>query len=219
MRNLKLAIFDLDGTLLDTISDLAHSTNYALEKNGFPSHPVEAYKYFVGNGINKLFERALPENQKTDRNIARIRDLFLLYYDQHNTDYTRPYEGIPYLLKILQSKNLMIAVASNKYQKATEKLIKHIFPDVLFTAVLGQREGIPVKPDPAIVYDILKIANTLPEETVYIGDSGVDMQTASNCGIVSIGVTWGFRSREELETAGANHIADSANEILEIINC
>ncbi|MDR2915810.1 MAG: HAD family hydrolase [Tannerella sp.] len=217
MQNLKLVIFDLDGTLLNTISDLAHSTNYALEKIGFPGHPVEAYKYFVGNGINKLFERALPENQKTDRNVAHIRDLFLPYYDQHNTDYTRPYDGIPDLLKILQSKNLMMAVASNKYQKATEKLIKHAFPDISFTAVLGQREGIPVKPDPAIVYDILKTANVLPEETIYIGDSGVDMQTALNCGIISIGVTWGFRPREELETAGANYIADSVNEILEII--
>ncbi len=217
MRNLKLVIFDLDGTLLNTISDLAHCTNYALEKSGFPGHPVEAYKHFVGNGINKLFERALPENQKTEQNVARIRELFLPYYDQHNMDYTTPYDGISDLLKKLQSKSLMMAIASNKYQKATEKLIEHLFPDITFIAVLGQREGIPVKPDPTIVHDILKIANTLPEETIYIGDSGVDMQTASNCGIVSIGATWGFRSREELETAGANHIVDSVDEILHII--
>ena len=217
MHSIKLAIFDLDGTLLNTISDLAQSTNFALQQNDFSGHPIEAYKFFVGNGINKLFERALPENEKTEENIIRIKKSFIPYYDEHNTDYTKPYEGIDELLKTLQSKGCMLAVASNKYHAATEKLIKYSFPDISFEAVLGQRENVPVKPDPAIVYDILKITDVSPEEAIYIGDSGVDMLTASNSGIFSIGVTWGFRPRAELEAAGANYIADTTAEILKLL--
>ena len=214
MQDIKLVIFDLDGTLLNTISDLAHSTNYALKQNGFPEHPVEAYRFFIGNGINKLFERALPENEKTEENVLRIRNTFIPYYDIHNADYTKPYDGIRELLTAMRLKGFTLAVASNKYQSATEKLIKYIFPDIFFIAVIGQREGMPVKPDPTIVYDILKIANVLPEETIYIGDSGVDMQTAANSNITSIGVTWGFRPREELEATGANYIVNHPKEIL-----
>ena len=218
MQQLKLVVFDLDGTLLNTLSDLAHSANYALENSGFPVHPIADYKYFIGNGINKLLERVLPENQRTEQDIARIKTLFLSYYDEHLADYTQPYENISELLETLLSKGLKIAVASNKYQKATERLIGRFFPDIPFAAVLGQREGVPVKPDPAIVFDILKIAGCAPEETVYIGDSAVDMLTAANSGVVSIGVTWGFRPQEELEAAEAGYIVASTNEILDIIN-
>ncbi|MDR0699220.1 MAG: HAD family hydrolase [Tannerella sp.] len=214
----KLIIFDLDGTLLNTISDLAHSTNYALKKNGFPAHPVEAYKHFVGNGINKLFERALPEGGKTEENIHRIRKEFLPYYENHNTDYTQPYEGIPQLLKFVQSKGLKTAVASNKYQQATEKLINRFFPEITFSSVFGQREGIPAKPDPAIVYEILSVAAIAATESLYVGDSGVDMKTASNAGITSVGVTWGFRTRSELETNGAVYIAESITDIINLID-
>jgi len=217
MQRLKLVIFDLDGTLLNTLSDLANSANYALEKCGFDGHPVENYKYFIGNGVKNLLEKILPENQRTAIIMMQVKDLFLAYYDEHNTDYTEPYQGISELLKTLLSNGLMIAVASNKYQKATEKLIRRFFPDISFAAVLGQREGIPVKPDPTIVNDILAIAGLTRGEALYIGDSGVDMETASNSGVASIGVTWGFRSREELETAGAHHIACIPDDILEII--
>jgi phosphoglycolate phosphatase len=217
MQQTKLIIFDLDGTLLNTISDLAHSTNYALEKNGFPQHPIEAYKYFVGNGIHKLFERALPGGNKTEENIIKIRKVFLPYYDSHNTEYTKPYEGIPELLNILQTKGIKMAVASNKYQRATEKLISRYFPEIKFTAVFGQRENVPVKPDPAIIHEIFRIADIPASEAVYVGDSGVDMQTASNSGITSIGVTWGFRPRSELEASGAVHIADSTKDILQLV--
>ena len=217
MQKIRSVIFDLDGTLLNTISDLAHSTNHALEKNGFPGHPIEAYNFFIGNGINKLFERALPENEKTESNIVRLREVFLPYYDEHIMDYTEPYEGISDLLKTLQAKGFLLAVASNKYQSATEKLIKSFFPDISFAAILGQREGVPVKPDPSIVHDIFKITGMQPEETIYIGDSGVDMQTAANSGVASIGVTWGFRPREELEAAGAVFIAKNTSDVLKII--
>lgn len=217
MQHIHIVIFDLDGTLLDTISDLAHSVNYALEKCGFPIHDIESYKCFVGDGINKLLERCLPDNDKTENNIARLKELVIAYYDIHSTDYTEPYPGIHELLKTLQSNGLKLAVASNKYQTATEKIICQFFPEISFTAVFGQREGIPVKPDPAIIYDVLRIAGDSPEGALYIGDTGVDMTTASNCGVTSIGVTWGYRSREDLEAAGANYIVNTAQEIIKLI--
>ena len=217
MQTIHSIIFDLDGTLLDTIADLAHSTNHALTEANFPTHPVEAYKYFVGNGINKLFERALPEGERSQENIGRIRSSFLTYYDAHNADYTRPYPGIPELLRRLQSEGIAPAVASNKYQRATEKLVRHYFPDIRFSAIFGQREGVPTKPDPSVVHDILRITGLPEAATLYVGDSGVDMQTAANGGLVSIGVTWGFRPRTELEAFGARHIVDSPDEILRIV--
>ena len=195
----KLVIFDLDGTLLNTIYDLAQSTNFALAENGFPTHEVAEYNYFVGNGINKLFERALPEGERTEANIARIREKFLIHYDQHNADKSRPYEGIPDLLETLDKRGILLAVASNKYQAATEKLVTHFFPQIHFAAIFGQREGVPTKPNPQIVEDILGITNIGINETLYVGDSGVDMQTALNSKVEACGVTWGFRPIEELE--------------------
>lgn len=135
------------------------------------------------------------------------------YYDQHNADKSRPYPGVTELLETLQTAGMQLAVASNKYQTATEKLIAHYFPNIKFTAVFGQREGIPVKPDPIIVKEILQIAKVQEEETLYVGDSGVDMQTAINAGVTSCGVTWGFRPRTELESFHPDHIVDNAEEI------
>lgn len=167
----------------------------------------------VGNGINKLFERALPDGEKTEENVLRVRQEFVPYYDQHNADKSRPYPGVTELLETLQTAGMQLAVASNKYQAATEKLIAHYFPNIKFTAVFGQREGIPVKPDPIIVKEILQIAKVQEEETLYAGDSGVDMQTAINAGVTSCGVTWGFRPRTELESFHPDHIVDNAEEI------
>lgn len=178
----KLVIFDLDGTLLNTIADLAQSTNHALSVLGYPTHEESAYNFMVGNGINKLFERALPEGEKSEENVLRVRKEFIPYYDAHNADKSRPYPGIPELLEQLQSLGLQIAVASNKYQAATQKLIAHYFPKINFVAVFGQREGVNVKPDPTIVDDILSIAKTDRKDVLYVGDSGVDMQTAINAG-------------------------------------
>ena len=209
----KLVIFDLDGTLLNTIADLANSTNYALKVLGYPIHEPDKYNFMVGNGINKLFERALPDGEKTEENVLRVRQEFVPYYDQHNEDKSRPYPGVTELLETLQTAGMQLAVASNKYQAATEKLIAHYFPNIKFTAVFGQREGIPVKPDPIIVKEILQIAKVQEEETLYVGDSGVDMQTAINAGVTSCGVTWGFRPRTELESFHPDHIVDNAEEI------
>lgn len=213
----KLVIFDLDGTLLNTIYDLAQSTNFALAENGFPTHEVAEYNYFVGNGINKLFERALPEGERTEANIARIREKFLIHYDQHNADKSRPYEGIPELLETLDKRGILLAVASNKYQAATQKLVAHFFPQIHFVAIFGQREGIPTKPNPQIVEDILGITNIGINETLYVGDSGVDMQTALNSKVEACGVTWGFRPIEELEQFHPAHIVHTPEEILKLI--
>lgn len=213
----KLVIFDLDGTLLNTIADLARSTNYALNKLGYPTHEVEKYNFMVGNGVNKLFERALPEGERNEENILRVRKEFVPYYDIHNADDSRPYPGISELLAQLQAANIQIAVASNKYQAATRKLIDHYFPEIRFVAVFGQREGIKVKPDPTIVFDILHISNVAKEDVLYVGDSGVDMQTATNAEITACGVTWGFRPRTELEEFNPHYIVDSTKEIEDIV--
>lgn len=214
----KLVIFDLDGTLLNTIADLAAATNQALQHYGYPTHEVEAYRFFVGNGINKLFERALPETERTEENILKIRSQFVPYYDTHNADLSRPYPGIPELLRTLQQKGIKIAVASNKYQAATRKLIAHYFPEINFVEVLGQREGIPAKPDPCIVHDIIAKTGVKQEEALYVGDSNVDMQTAHNAGVTAVGVAWGFRPRTELEALHPAHIIENAEELLSFLN-
>jgi phosphoglycolate phosphatase len=217
-NKIKLVIFDLDGTLLNTLADLAESTNQALHQHGFSTHPVDNYAFFVGNGINKLFERALPEGAKTAENILRIRQSFLSYYSQHNTNHSLPYPGIPELLEQLQERNILLAVASNKYQEATVKLTAHYFPQISFIKVLGQREGFAPKPDPAIVHDILLAAHVREEEVLYVGDSGIDMQTAHNSGVIACGVTWGFRPRSELEMYHPHHIVDKPEMILDLID-
>ena len=215
--NKRLAIFDLDGTLLDTVADLANATNQALAQCGYPTHPTDAYYQFVGNGINKLFFRALPEEARTEENVMRIRSLFVPYYNEHNADDSRPYPGVSELLRTLQTQGIQVAVASNKYQQATAKLVGHFFPDIRFAAVYGQREGVAIKPDPAIVADILDDTGISRADTIYIGDSGVDMQTARNAEVESIGVSWGFRSVEELIDNGAEHIVHHAGEIAALI--
>lgn len=212
----KLVIFDLDGTLLNTIADLAQSTNHALQTLGYPTHEESAYNLMVGNGINKLFERALPEGERTEENVLRIRREFIPYYDAHNADKSSPYPGIPELLSQMQEQGIQLAVASNKYQSATQKLITHYFPSIRFIAIFGQREGISVKPDPTIVTDILDIAKVAKEDVLYVGDSGVDMQTAANAGVTACGVTWGFRPRTELETFNPEYIVEEASAIAAI---
>ena len=213
----KLVIFDLDGTLLDTIADLAESANYALKQLGYPTHNVETIRTFVGNGINKLLERALPSHEQTEENVIRMRSHFVPYYDVHNADLSNPYPGIVSLLEDLQAKGIQIAVASNKYQEATVKLVKQYFPDIDFIEILGQREGINVKPDPTIVFDIQQKADVSKEDILYVGDSGVDMQTAINAGVDAVGVTWGFRPRAELESFQPMGLIDKAEELLGFI--
>ncbi len=214
----RLVIFDLDGTLLNTIDDLGTATNYALEKAGFPSHPLAAYPAMVGNGVKKLLERALPSGMDTDEQIERVRVFFREYYDMHCADHTKPYPGIPQLLDTLQAMGVKLAVASNKYRDAVRALIDRFFPAIEWAAVEGQKEGVPVKPDPSIVFDILSQSPTPKADVLYVGDSGVDMETARRACVDSVGVTWGFRPMTELKAYHADHIINTPEAILDIVS-
>ena len=213
-----IIIFDLDGTLINTIDDLGQACNYALAACGFPTHKIEDYPRLVGNGINKLIERALPEEQRQEEIVMQVREYFVPYYDEHNCDFTRPYEGIPQLLKTLKEQGHFLAVASNKYQAATEKIVAQLFPGI-FDIVLGERENIARKPDPQIVYDILSTLNTQLSTTncLYIGDSLVDAQTAKAANLPFVACTWGFCTHEQLQSASPDYMVNHPNEILTLI--
>lgn len=215
--NTELVIFDLDGTLLDTIGDLAAACNVVLERRGLPQHSYEQYCHFVGNGIMRLVERALPEELRTPEYVAEVRADFIEYYTAHIDILTKPYDGIAELVAELARRGVRMAVASNKFQAGTEKLIGRFFPGVTFDAVFGQRPGVPLKPDPAVVREILALTGAASERVLYVGDSGVDMETAAAAGVRSAGVTWGFRDRAELESAGARHIVDRPAELLALL--
>lgn len=208
------AIFDLDGTLADTLQDLADAVNYGLKELGYPVHSVESYKQMVGNGAEKLCFRALPENSK-DRT-KELYDIFCIRYGSHYLDNTRLYDGIEETINILSQSGVKLAVATNKPQDAARKITAAFLPDAGFLKVLGGCEERPKKPDPAVIREIL---DGLPDDNlVYmIGDSNVDIQTAKNTGLVSIGCAWGFRGRQELESAGADHIAEKPQDIAKII--
>lgn len=213
----KLVIFDLDGTLLNTIEDLGHAANHALEAKGYPIHNLASYPFLVGNGVKNLLLRAVPEDARIETAVNDILKIFKEYYNEHNCDYTKPYEGIPELINSLTEIGVKVAVASNKYLQATEKIVRHFFPDVDFVSINGQQDNIPVKPDPSIVFDILAKAGVTKDETVFVGDSGVDMETARRACIDSIGVTWGFRPEKELIDHYAENIVHKPSEILELV--
>ena len=215
----QLAIFDLDGTLLNTIKDLGEAANYALDRNGFHTHSMASYPFFVGNGVRRLIERVLPEDARKQETVieAMLKD-FKEHYDQNNTKLTKPYDGINELLLQLQEQGVKLAVASNKYQSATTTIINHFFPDIEWLAIEGQQEGIPVKPDPSILFMILAQAHIPKRDTIYIGDSGIDMETARRACIDSIGVTRGFRPEKELKEYHANVIVNKPQDILPIIH-
>lgn len=216
-RTTDLVIFDMDGTLLDTIGDLAACCNQVLEARGLPCHTYEDYCGFVGNGVMRLVERALPEQLRTTETVAAVRADFVACYTEHIARYTRPYAGIPELIGELVRRGVRLAIASNKFQAGTEKLARHFFPDVRFEAVLGQRPGVPLKPDPQVVHEILACTDTAPGRVLYVGDTGIDMATARAAGVRSVGVTWGFRTREELTEHGACFLADRPEQILGLL--
>lgn len=219
-----LIIFDLDGTLINTIDDLGQACNHALSACGFPTHKIEDYPRLVGNGINRLIERALPEEHRDEATVLRLREYFVPYYDAHNCDLTRPYNGIPELLQSLKAAGHTLAVASNKYQAATEKIVAHFFPGT-FDVVLGERIGVPRKPDPQIVYDILSMlppvsSSILKEElkeVLYIGDSLVDAETAHAAKATLVLCTWGFCTEQQLRTAQPKYMIQHPSELLNIL--
>ncbi len=213
----QLVIFDLDGTLLNTIGDLAACCDEVLESHSLPTHSFEEYCSFVGNGMLRLVERAIPEDKRSEELVAQVRESFVALYTEKIAIHTKPYDGVVELLKKLQHQGVAVAVASNKFQVGCEKLIKSYFPEIHFVSILGQRPEIPLKPNPYIIREIIQRTSYTPDKILFVGDSGVDMQTAAAAGVDSVGVTWGFRSREELEEAGAGTIVDSALEILSLV--
>ncbi len=211
----KFVVFDLDGTLLNTIADLGNACNYALKEMGYSPHPLTAYNYMVGNGVRRLMERAEPD--ATPDTIDMLLAKFREYYDEHCTDLTRPYPGIPELLTELQDKGVAVAVTSNKYQFAVNRIISHYFGDITFAAILGEVPDRPKKPDPSIVFEALNIHPTPKREVLYVGDSAVDIETARRACVESVGVTWGFRPVSELRSAYADHIVSPPSEILKYV--
>lgn len=206
-------IFDLDGTLLNTLKDLAASTNYALRSAGMPEHSVEDVRRFVGNGVKKLMERAIPqglENPKFDETYATFRK----HYLEHSLDTTKPYEGIPEVLAELKRRGKKLAIVSNKFYAATQELAKHFFPETIQVAI-GERENIRKKPAPDTVLEAMRQLGVGREGTVYIGDSDVDIDTAKNVGVPCISVLWGFRDKDFLIEHGATHLIKEPKELLE----
>ena len=210
-----LIIFDLDGTLINTIDDLGQACNYALAACGYPIHPIEDYPRLVGNGINRLIERALPEAHRNEETVLRLRKYFVPYYDEHNCELTCPYDGIIELLQTLKEEGHTLAVASNKYQAATEKIVAHFFPGV-FDVVLGERENVARKPDPQIVWDIIESLEDA-SEMLYVGDSLVDAETAKAAKIPFVACTWGFCTEEQLASANPDYMVQHPIEILTIV--
>ncbi|MBP2655560.1 MAG: HAD-superfamily hydrolase, subfamily variant 3 [Firmicutes bacterium] len=209
-------IFDLDGTLINSLEDLAASTNYALKKLGFPSHNIDNYRYFIGHGVTKLLEVTLPEDARIPEVIDKARKLFDEYYSTHYLDTTKPYDGIIMLIDELREKDLKLAVVSNKPHNYVEKIINSLFSDK-FDTFLGQRPGVPRKPDPTGIFDACLKLGVKSENCLYLGDSGLDMQTAVAAGAFPLGVLWGFRDRNELESYGAKAVISNPAELLEII--
>lgn len=209
----QLAIFDLDGTLVNSIADLGSTANHLLKLRGLPVHPIDAYYHFVGNGVHKLCERCLP----ADTPAAEVEQFFAdfnAYYSQHCLDETAPYVGIPNVLEQMKAAGVHLAVASNKTQPFVETIVKHYFGAACFDQILGSSDFRPKKPSPEIITQILKNAGVQADQAVMIGDSNVDIQTAKNAGIASIGCIWGFRGKEELAQAGADALAEKPEDLL-----
>lgn len=214
MMTYKTYIFDLDGTLLDTLGDLAASVNYALRTHGLPEHSIDEVRRFVGNGVRKLMERAVPEgadNPLFEEAFATFRQ----YYMAHSLDTTRPYEGIPETLAALKACGCRLAVVSNKMMVATQALCSHFFPDTIEVAIgEHEAEGIRKKPAPDTVIAALKTLGVGKEDAVYVGDSDVDIQTAHNSGLPCISVLWGFRDRDFLKQHGAETFISTPSDLL-----
>lgn len=209
-------IFDLDGTLLNTIDDLADSANWVCERHGWPTHTVEEYKQLVGNGMAVLAQRFVPADWRTPVRIAQVLGEFMPYYDAHKEDKTAPYPGLPELLSELKGAGVKVAVLSNKAHSLVPDILEHYFPGV-FSYAQGALEGQPTKPDPTLLHRLMKEMGASREDTLFVGDSNVDVRTAKNGGLTCCGVLWGFRGREELVREGADFLAEDAGALKKLI--
>lgn len=215
--NYKAAIFDLDGTLLDTLDDLADAMNDALTAQGFPAHPADDYKLMIGNGVTNLAKRALPPDRQ--EMLENTLCLMRKNYAQNAINKTKPYDGILETLRNLRQNGLKLAVLTNKDQNFSVMIVEHYFGRDTFELIWGAIVGRPIKPDPAALYELLARLNVPQKQAVFIGDSGVDMDVARAANVDSVGVTWGFREKNELIAHHAGTIIERPQELLKIFNC
>lgn len=209
-------IFDLDGTLLNTLEDLADAGNWVCRRNGWPEHSLEEFRAMVGHGISNLVQKFSPEGCRSPLMLVNTLAQFNQYYGEHNMDKTLPYEGMSEVVAELGRRGMKLAVYSNKADDFSRQIVEHYFPGA-FVLVRGKVRGVPVKPDPTGVRQLLAELGADPERTLFVGDSSVDMETAHNAGLAACGVTWGFRSRESLVAAGADFLADTPEELTAVI--
>lgn len=208
------AIFDLDGTLINSLRDIAVSMNRSLTAMGYPTHPEGKYNIFIGEGIKLLVERALPEGARDEASVETFLEGYRRDYLQNWNVHTTIYPGIPTFLRRLVEAHIPLGVLSNKPDEATRKCVEYYFPDIPFMAVFGQRDGVPRKPDPTVAHEIAAAMNRRPEQCVFVGDTSIDMLTATAAGMFPAGVAWGFRSEDELLTNGARLIAHTPDDLL-----
>jgi len=213
----KAVLFDLDGTLLDTIADLSDSMNIVLNQLGFPGHDAETCKKFVGDGVEMFAFRALPENERNDNTVAKCAALLREEYGTRWAEKTRPYEGIPELLDEMTRANLMMAILSNKPDDFTKATVAELLAEWHFYPVIGAMPEVPKKPDPNLALHIAQELTVHPEQFLYLGDTGTDMKTAQAAGMFPVGALWGFRTAEELITSGAQALVEHPREVLELL--
>ncbi|MBR4972953.1 MAG: HAD family hydrolase, partial [Clostridia bacterium] len=205
---IKAVLFDLDGTLVNSLEDLANSTNFALSKFGFPTHETELYKYFVGDGMQKLIERVLPESERDNDTRQKVFDCFFNHYREHYIDKTSAYDGIIELINKLKLSGIKLAVVSNKAEEMALTVVNKIFPNI-FDIVCGKQDGFPAKPDAALTLKVINDLGVMPSECLFVGDSGMDMAAAVNANCKGVGVLWGFRTKQELLSNGADYIIEN----------
>ena len=213
----KAVLFDLDGTLLDTIADLTDSMNIALNHLGFPGHDEESCKVFVGDGVEMFALRALPENKRDQATVAECVTLMRQEYTKRWASRTRPYDGIPQLLDELTSRNLQMAILSNKPHNSTKEMVATLLSKWRFNPVVGAQSYVPKKPDPTLARQISEELRIPPEQFLYLGDTGTDMKTAQASGMFAVGALWGFRPAEELKASGAQVLVEHPREFLELL--
>lgn len=207
----RAVLFDLDGTLTNTLEDIADAMNRSLRLHSLPEWPLDAYRYLVGDGAKKLAERAVRERQEL---ALSVQQEYQAYYQEHTRVKTQPYAGVPEMLRALQDKGLKLAVFSNKPDADTKNVVAHFFPDIPWAAVRGQIEGVPVKPDPTGALAVAEALQIPPAEFLYLGDTATDMHCAVNAGMLPIGALWGFRTAEELQSSGARQLVQHPMDVL-----
>ena len=214
----KAVVFDLDGTLIDTLEDLGNAMNRILMERGLPTHNMDAYRHFIGDGVAMLVTRALPEEKRNDDSISVYSEAFREEYSKNWNVMTKPYDSVPEMLDALKLGGLKMSILSNKPHDFTELCVSELLPNWNFDVVIGQRDSVPLKPDPTSALEIAEFLNIPPVDFLYLGDTDIDMKTAIAAGMFPAGVLWGFRSAEELQEGGARALIQSPMEIMNLIN-